>query len=73
MIDVVNAAISNKPKNTIAKNLPAHKCENTIGKLWKTKVGPALGSMPNVNNDGKIIKPHNTAMMVLVKPVITAV
>ena len=73
VIDVVKAAISNKPKKIIAKNLPAHKWENTIGKLWNTKVGPALGSIPKVNKDGKIIKPANTAIMVLVKPVITAV
>ena len=53
VIDVVNAAISNKPKKIIAKNLPAHKWENTIGKLWNTKVGPAFGSIPKVNKDGK--------------------
>lgn len=71
--EVVNAAIRSSEKKITANTDLAHICENTIGKLWNTKVGPESGATPKLKSDGKIIKPASMAMMVLVIAVITAV
>lgn len=41
--EVVNAAIRSSEKKITANTDPAYICENTIGKLWNTKVGPESG------------------------------
>ena len=71
--EVVNAATTNKPKKITAKTVPPHIFEKTIGKLWKTSVGPESGATPKLNKDGKIIKPASTAITVFIIPVIVAV
>ena len=71
--EVVSAAIRSREKKITANTGPAHILENTIGRLWNTSVGPELGATPKLKREGKIIKPANTAINVLVIAVITAV
>ena len=71
--EVVSAAITKSMKNTMAKKLPKAMCEKAIGSVLNTKLGPESGDKPELKSDGKIIKPANTAITVLIRPVITAV
>ena len=61
-----------KIKKKMPKILPKGIIEKTRGRVSKTRVGPEVGSIPNVKTPGKIAKPAKIAIVKSVSPIVRA-